>query len=37
MTIRWNSSCIGCGGGVRMFGILGWIIFGLIVSVIAKL
>ena len=24
-------------GGVRMFGILGWIVFGLIVGVIAKL
>ena len=35
--IRWNASCIDRHGGVGMFGILGWIIFGLIVGVIAKL
>src|SRR5688572_6862370 len=35
--IEWNASCIRCGGGVCMFGILGWIVFGLIVGVIAKL
>jgi uncharacterized membrane protein YeaQ/YmgE (transglycosylase-associated protein family) len=34
---KWNGSCIGRDGGVCMFGILGWIVFGLIVGVIAKL
>ncbi len=35
--IRWNASCIAAHGGACMFGILGWIVFGLIVGVIAKL
>ena len=34
---EWNASCIAAGGGACMFGILGWIVFGLIVGVIAKL
>ncbi len=35
--IGWNASCIAAHGGACMFGILGWIVFGLIVGVIAKL
>ena len=33
----WNTLCMDGAGGVRMFGILGWIIFGLIVGAVAKL